>query len=56
MKIYSIYDKKFKAYGNIVSGIEESVEQIQKIVNDFKTGKKPEEGTFTRGHYYRGVL
>ena len=28
MKIYSIYDKKFKAYGNIVSGIEESVEQI----------------------------
>ena len=36
--------------------VEETVEQIQKIVNDFKSGKKPEEGTFTRGHYYRGVL
>ena len=36
--------------------VEETVEHIQKIVNDFKSGKKPDDGSFRRGHYYRGVL
>lgn len=35
---------------------DETAADIQNIVNAFKRGDKLKDGTFTRGHYYRGVL
>ncbi len=36
--------------------VDETPEQMKRIVEDFEKGIKMPEGTFTRGHYYRGVL
>ncbi len=36
--------------------VDETPEQIKQIAQCFKAGTKMPEGTFTRGHYYRGVL
>ena len=31
MKIYSVYDPEFKPYGQIVEGMEETIQEILKI-------------------------
>lgn len=34
MKIYSVYDEAFKAYGQIVKGLEETVSEILEVLRD----------------------
>ena len=34
MKIYSVLDSKFKAYGQVVTGMEETVEEILSVLKD----------------------
>ena len=36
--------------------VDETPEQMKNVVECFKSGAKMQEGTFTRGHYYRGVM
>ena len=33
MKVYSVYDAEFKAYGQIVNGLDEAVEEILAVLN-----------------------
>ena len=35
---------------------DENQEEIKRIFKSFKSGTKLDDGSFTRGHYYRGVL
>lgn len=34
MKIYSLYDPEFKAYGQVVEGLEESISEILEVLKD----------------------
>lgn len=47
MKIYSVYDPEFKPYGQIVEGMEETVQEILNVLKDTPqpegTGYVPEE-------------
>ena len=49
MKIYSVYDPEFKPYGQIVEGMEETVQEILNVLKDTPlpeaTGCVPEEPT-----------
>jgi hypothetical protein len=40
MKIYSIYDKEFRSYGQVVSGIDETVKEILEGLSKIPTPKK----------------
>lgn len=47
MKIYSLYDPEFKAYGQVVEGLEEAISEILEVLKDTPqpegTGYVPEE-------------
>lgn len=42
MKIYSIYDPEFKQYGQIVDGMEESIQEILAVLKDTPQGDSVE--------------